>query len=109
MPDMGEGDAGGGNAGERVDVLIVTAVKEEWDAVLEVDTGGKLKAEIDPRPASARSTRRATSRCTGSTRPSGSREPRASSTTPMLHGSRCGRGATRCKATGRELRRRAWI
>jgi len=35
---------------ERVDVLIVTAVKDEWNAVLMVDTGAKPGSAWKTRP-----------------------------------------------------------
>lgn len=42
---------GAGREGdEQVDVLIVTAVKDEWDAVLAVDTGAKLGSAWEKRP-----------------------------------------------------------
>jgi nucleoside phosphorylase len=38
------------NPGDQVDVLIVTAVKDEWDAVLAVDTGAKPEGSWKMRP-----------------------------------------------------------
>jgi nucleoside phosphorylase len=56
-PGGGEGGKGGGyrtgltvQREEQVDVLIVTAVKEEWDAVLAVDTGAVPGSVWKPRP-----------------------------------------------------------
>src|SRR5437867_3630717 len=44
--------AGQAGAGERIDVLIVTAVPEEYAAVLAVDTGALPGRAWEPRKAS---------------------------------------------------------